>query len=123
MKKVAGLLIVTSIFFLVGCGLKSPPSSTELISANFGSYPENYQEIIIRHFGRSLFDPYSAVYEFSTPRKAYIYNFEYIYGWGVIGTLNAKNRFGGYVGAKPFNVLIRDGRVINEVMRVNFIEQ
>ena len=123
MKKMSGLLISIFIIFMAGCGLKGPPPSTELMSAYFGPSPENYQQIITNHFSRNLFEPYSAVYEFTIPKKAYIYNFEYIYGWGVLGTINAKNRFGGYVGAKGFTILIRDGRVIDDIMKLNFIEQ
>jgi hypothetical protein len=32
-------------------------------------------------------------------------------GWITCGMVNAKNRMGGYVGAKPFLIVIRDGKV------------
>jgi hypothetical protein len=38
------------------------------------------------------------------------------YGWAVCGTVNAKNRYGGYVGAQPFFVLIRDNQVVRREM-------
>jgi len=35
------------------------------------------------------------------------------YAWVVCGTVNAKNSFGGYVGAQPFYAAIRAGRLVN----------
>ena len=32
--------------------------------------------------------------------------------WVVCGTVNAKNRFGGYVGARPFYAAFRDGQLL-----------
>lgn len=45
--------------------------------------------------GRSLFDPYSAIYDEVRVHEAGGTKL-------VCGTVNAKNRMGGYVGAKPF---------------------
>jgi hypothetical protein len=62
-----------------------------------------------------LFDPYSAVYEFTRePRHGWVHpvGSPPVFGWKVSGTLNAKNRFGGYVGAKPFFIIIKDEKVI-----------
>jgi hypothetical protein len=46
-----------------------------------------------------LKDPYSAVYQFEAPMRAW--NYDNV-TWMVCGTVNAKNSLGEYVGAKPF---------------------
>jgi len=90
------------------------PTPDQLARADYGPYPDQFEEIVKRHFSRALYDPYSAVYEF--PRAATtewtLMRGKIVYGWGVKGFVNARNRFGGYVGARPFAVLIRNGQVL-----------
>lgn len=79
--------------------------------------PSNYEQIVKDFYSRSLFDPYSAVYTFQSPVRGWAGSARGIqYGWYVCGTLNAKNRMGGYVGVKPFYALIRHGSVVDEWM-------
>ncbi len=82
----------------------------ELRSADFGPYPNNYKEIIKAYYSKILFDPYSAHYTFEEPIKRYVRGGE-IFGWAVCGTINARNRFGGYVGAKRYWVIISCGEI------------
>ena len=75
-------------------------------------YPTNYKKIIKDIYNTWLFDPYSAVYAFEDVlRYTHLWGEERtwrgkiefdVIGWGVYGTLNSKNRFGGYVGAHTF---------------------
>jgi hypothetical protein len=75
-------------------------------------YPNNYEEIVRASFQYALFDPFSAQYQLKSPVKGWKSNRDGIsYGWLVEGLVNAKNRMGGYVGYKPFSVLIRNGEV------------
>lgn len=37
------------------------------------------------------------------------------YGWGVCYTVNAKNSFGGYVGARPVMFVFRDGAIVDVI--------
>jgi hypothetical protein len=78
----------------------------------FAKLPENYQTVIRGYFsmpGR-LKDPYSAMYRFETARKASVKDGIFVggkthYGWVVPVWINAKNSFGGYVGAQLFYVM------------------
>lgn len=94
----------------------SPPTDDQVRAANTGPYPTNYEQIVKDNFATSLFDPYSAVFSFTrTPTKGYggspVAGAKI--GWIVCGTVNAKNRMGGYVGTKPFVVVISNGAVIH----------
>jgi hypothetical protein len=89
------------------------PTAQQLAAADPGPYPENYGHLIREAFKPLLFDPFSAQYEFGTPEKGWTNRGGQIrYGWYFPGQVNAKNRFGGYVGYKPFGAVIRDGQVI-----------
>jgi hypothetical protein len=118
MKHVARLVFrcLPLVFFLSACHAR--PTPQQIYSADYGSYPRDYESIIRTHYSTYLFDPYTAVYTFRSPTQAWRSSFSNIqYGWVVCGTINAKNRFGGYVGAKPFYVFIRNGAIL-----VNFEE-
>jgi hypothetical protein len=58
-----------------------------------------------------LRDPYSAVYTFERPVRAWGFFGEDPIRWVVCGTVNAKNAFGGYVGAKHFMAHYLHGRI------------
>jgi len=63
-------------------------------------------EKINEYLKTHLIDPYSAIVECSEPtEEAWIWagvGYETQYGYLVICQVNAKNRFGGYVGAKNY---------------------
>lgn len=85
--------------------LKGPPPSTAQIETDIKAAMK-----------AQLFDPYSAVYEFQKPYagKAWgglIYG-GWKYGYIVEYTLNAKNRFGGYVGAQPYTAVFQNGTLL-----------
>ena len=114
MGKLQGFITVLIICMLsllmFSCAMGPKLSVEELRRADFGPYPDNYQEIIKNHFHFKLFDPYSAQYTFGKPIKRYVRGGE-IFGWAVCGTINAKNRMGGYVGAQQFWVIISHGKI------------
>lgn len=105
------------------------PTPAQLATADYGPFPSDYETIVKNYYSKSLFDPYSAVYEFAGPPKQgwaavprgsgalgeLVRGYEPVFGWEVQGRINAKNRLGGYVGGRPFILLIRDGRVIKAV--------
>jgi hypothetical protein len=104
------LLVVLLLF--VGCYAR--PTPEQLAASNPGPYPDNYQDVVREAFQYALFDPFSAQYQMQAPEKGWTSNTGdgIRYGWYVRGLVNAKNRFGGYVGFKPFGVVIRDGQVL-----------
>lgn len=120
MKKL--ISVVSVIFFLLAVGCARPPSPEEMASWNYGPYPENYEEIIKTAMVRYLVDPYSAQYHFQgTPTQRWLskpLGGGIEYGWGGTVLINAKNRMGGYVGAKEFAYIIRDGQL--KVFEENF---
>lgn len=116
MSKVKECLLVFIVLLLLTSCAKLPTDS-EIQNADYGPYPENYQEIIKNYYSEKLYDPYSAMYTFRKgPEKSFMRTFNgIVYLWRVTGTVNGKNKFGGYVGAKPFEVYIKHGVVFSEV--------
>lgn len=93
-----------------GCAVRLTPE--QIASADYGPKPENYQDIVKSLLTKSLFDPESARYEFQELRKGYMQGDPPKFGWAVCGTVNAKNRFGGYVGRQAYFVLIYHGTIV-----------
>jgi hypothetical protein len=106
MKKFS--LFITAVILLS----VSAHAEKQSTSVSFGKLPDNYQTVIRGYFsmpGR-LKDPYSAVYRFESPRKGSVKDGIFVggkthYGWIVPVWINAKNSFGGYVGAQLFYVM------------------
>jgi hypothetical protein len=120
MRKLAAKKVRITVLFLLGaifcsCG---PPqyvyqTPEQLREADYGPSPRNYEGAVKSRFKGTLFDPDSAVYEFSSPTQAWYRKGQTIlYGWAVCGTVNAKDRYGAYVGPSPFYVLIRNEEVV-----------
>lgn len=110
MKKI--FIVFTLILFL-GCAAAPRPTASQLANADYGPYPSNYEQIIKDIISPILIDPYSAVLNLNAPKQGYNNMVDgIIYGWNVCGTVNAKNRFGGYVGPKPIYAMIKNGAVV-----------
>ena len=88
--KLFALLVAASV--LAGCATEAQKADQAFEAykatlpepnADYGSYPQNYQELIKAYMAKSLKDPDSAKYsEFSTPRKEHaIANHKAIYGY------------------------------------------
>jgi hypothetical protein len=105
-------LLLVALILLAACAAR--PTREQLATADPGPFPDNYQELTRATFEYVLFDPFSAQYRFNAPEKGWASNSRdgIRYGWHISGLVNAKNRMGGYVGWRPFNVVIRNGRVI-----------
>jgi hypothetical protein len=106
-----------SITFLVstllfsGCATLSP---AEIASASFDPVPANIEDLIQRDAGTRLMDPYSAVYEFGTPRRGFAQEGFAVGGKKRIGYIipievNAKNEYGAYTGYKTRYYLWSEG--------------
>ena len=119
------IIFLTSIaMFLCGCGLAPPvrqqpvePTTEEKEKADYGLYPDNYEELIKEKMQTALKDPQSAQYRYeSKPEKAYniAYNkSELRYFYRVRVFINAKNSYGGYIGEHKYFFDIRDGSIID----------
>ncbi len=110
MKKFAKYLAMILSLALAGC---VSVNQDEIKTANFGDKPSNYEERVKDYMAMELKDPMSAVYNFRQPlRRAVVKmgmsdNFAKYYGWVVEVSVNAKNSFGGYTGAKTYYIFIR----------------
>jgi hypothetical protein len=109
-------IIIISIL-LTSCA--SAPSSGDLANADYGrvmntSECKSIAEAKIRS---TLKDPGSAMFTSSGCATGYwssvpIMGLPIAYGYIQSGTVNGKNSFGGYVGARTYSALIRDGAVV-----------
>jgi hypothetical protein len=115
MGRLARSVAAIAALIITACATPIPPAV--IASADYGPPPPlNYEELIKARFARVLIDPTSPIYEFGTPSRGYtkaspLFNTQQTFGWRVCGSVNSKNRFGGYVGSVPYFVLFRDGQV------------
>jgi len=120
-RTVASILVVCLfVIFAIGSGPKAP-SQEEINNANYGPYPENYEEIVKAFYFERLFDPYSAKYRFfNKPIKYWDKSSNKNYfGYVVCGGVNAKNRFGAYVGEQVFFFIINSGKIVLKGEKAN----
>lgn len=120
MNKITILTITLACLGLSACATPIPQEKIE--NADYGSPPpENYQDLIKTNISRELIDPTAPIFEFGKPAKGYIkhsdlFETSEMFGWRVCGTVNSKNRLGGYVGAVPYIVLFKNGRIAQQVI-------
>lgn len=108
---------------LVGLGLvacASSPTIEQQAAADYGqSIEQDAAEAAAKVFlGSRLKDPYSAVYECGPIAKGFVQSAPLVgqkmqFGWLLDCAVNSKNSFGAYTGAKPYQFLFRDGRIIH----------
>jgi hypothetical protein len=107
-------LLPLSLVLLVGCHLA--PDLEEWNQADFGPPPGNQEALIAQYFELVLFDPGSLrLSNMNVPSKAWYHPGALsgtTYGWGSVGFVNTKNRFGGYTGAKPFEFFFSNGTCV-----------
>ena len=99
------------LFSLSNCAVR--PSPEQIASADYGPYPENYQDIIKNYYNKVLSDP-DGVYTYENPTRAWDSVGGLIFGWAVCGKFHAKDRSGVQVGVQSFYVLIRDDKIQRE---------
>ncbi len=109
------IMIILGVCLVGQTGCAKHPSLAELEVADYGTSPSDYETQLKSMFSRSLFDPYSAVFEFSGPYKGYAIGSPIQggsvqgYGWFVNFNVNAKNRFGAYTGASGYKYFYSAG--------------
>lgn len=114
MKKI---LLCSVALVISGCVMLPPdPTDIEKSNADYGKKPSaEFYEGNIKSFQETrLKDPMSALYSFSEPKEMWCkIDGKVRYGWVVDYMINAKNSYGGYVGAKPQFSLINNDEVLN----------
>jgi len=117
------LMFLSGVILLSGCALDpsdppppAPPSKAQLASADYGSYPSDYKNVIETYMDQELKDPESARYDYlNQPVRAWN-NWEGLkFGYAVCVNINAKNSFGGYSGASPYYFLIYNQQVVTDI--------
>lgn len=99
-----------------------PLTAAEIATADYGTPPpENYEEIIKESIRDRLIDPTSPIFEIGSPRKGYTNRSAAIgtsqaFGWRVCGTVNSKNRMGGYTGKVPFFTLFQGDVLVKTII-------
>lgn len=108
--KAASIILVGMV--LTGC--MSAPSRQDLDAADYGPFPDHYQESIKDYMNRVLKDPDSAKYDFyKMPVKAWHRGAgANLYGWATCVGINSKNSFGGYTGSLPTYFFIQDNVIM-----------
>ena len=112
------LIIFAMTVLLSACAGAPIPKKSEVEAADYGSKPssEYAQELVRQYMAKRLYDPYSATFTCTEPLRAWASGSIMVhaelggrihYGYLLHCSINAKNRFGGYVGAKGYNFMIR----------------
>src|SRR5208337_1227657 len=85
------------LFSLSNCAVRPIPE--QIASADYGPYPENYQEVIKNYYSKVLFDPHG-VYTYENPTRA----------WDSLGGLIFGGRFVENLTVKtgPASMLVLD---------------
>ena len=116
-------LILAMVLFcatIQGCGVAYHQNATNLAQTakaeDYGPMPTDYENTIRSFMEVVLIDPESARYSnWGTPRQAIIQSDVAsptpILGWQVDVYVNAKNRMGGYTGAKQYGFFFTNNRV------------
>lgn len=101
------IVTVIALALLSGCASNMPVFEEQ----DFGTLPSDYKEQIREEFDSTveLFDPYSAHFTYGAPRR---YRCRASYGWAVVLKVNAKNRYGAYIGNTNYNYFLNNGGVI-----------
>jgi hypothetical protein len=119
MKNYSKFVLVALLLFAAGC-LSPKLTSEQAANADYGPFPDNYEEIVRNYFNKSLFDPYSAHIKVEAPHKGYCKKAPIAgggldkFGYIVVARVNAKNKYGAYVGENAYRLLIKNGEVIKE---------
>lgn len=109
MHKIITTLALTALLF--GC---ATPTAQELATADYGSYPTDFEPIIKSYMQSTLKDPESARYQFlNSPKSGWNGVGGVKYGYVVCAYINGKNSYGGYVGNRMSYFMIKNGRVID----------
>ena len=105
--------------FVSGCASVAAPTTVELAAADYGPpIAQAEAEALAKEvLATVLKDPYSAVYNCPAPEKGWrndtvFDKYKKHYGYVLKCSVNSKNSYGGYVGAKPYEFVINNGRVV-----------
>ena len=106
------LSVIILMLSLGGYASGGHPTPEQLANNTFAECPSNYQEMIQQRLSANLIDPYSAMFRYSKPEK---YVSDGQFGQIVVVGLNAKNRYGGYVGEQVHHFMCFPNGLVREI--------
>lgn len=111
------LLIFLSVFLVTGCASKPTPEQIQAADYGASVYQDDAEKAVKSFFDVYLKDPESARYSFGEVYRGYmvgsVFEGRKVEGGFLLDvTVNAKNSYGGYVGAKPYKFLIRNDKLV-----------
>ena len=115
MRKFFWLVIV---LVMVG-GCATMPSPEEIASLDYGSrVTVDYKSTIKSYMSNTLYDPYTAHFQFGTPTQFWfskppLRGGGIVAGYAVATRINAKNKLGAYVGYKPYVFMFKNNQIID----------
>jgi hypothetical protein len=101
------------------------PSTKDVEQADFGAQPMGVEKALREQILAALKDPESARIEFQDARPTWgrvVGQPDTVFGWEVTAMVNAKNSYGAYTGAKPWNFMLPDGRLLSTTRLGNGFE-
>lgn len=111
-----GVFVLTSLLL---CACAAAPTSVEMSNADYGQdmTPQDCVRVAEGIIANSLRDPGAAQFRHSPCQRGYwssvpILGMPVAFGWFQRGEVNGKNAYGGYVGFRPYQVLMKDGAVV-----------
>lgn len=115
MRLIPAALLAISL--LSGCAQQ--PTPEQISSANYGAsvYQADAESAVKLFFSMYLKDPDSAKYGFGSVYRGYMVGSVFEgrkleAGYLLDVTVNAKNSYGGYTGAKPYKFLLRNDQIV-----------
>ena len=105
-------LPVVIVLVTDGCTSSARLTQAQLLQNHFAACPGNYQAAVQGIMSQTLFDPCSAVYRYISVEK-YVCKGQLRHL--IIVDVNAKNRFGGYVGEHFYHFMCFPNRSIRGV--------
>lgn len=114
----ASIAITLGALIIAGCA--SAPTKQQLADADYGApmSPSECKALAERVTANQLKDPSSAQFSNESPcfagwmSSVPILGIKAAFGYLQKGEVNGKNSFGGYVGFRPYMVLMRNGEVV-----------
>jgi hypothetical protein len=112
------MIVCVALILLAGCAAMPVITDQQLATADYGAavtQPEA-EAMAKTWLNGYLKDPYSAVTQWEPVAKGIVTTslldgHRELPGYIMNGTVNAKNSYGGYIGARSFRFLFRDGKV------------
>ncbi len=111
-------IIMLPLLSILLAGCPSAPTRQDVQSHNYGERPidDVAHKAIVAHMSDNLIDPGSATYKCGSPKKGSAWSCNHnglgngcgtSLGYIVACRINAKNKFGGYTGAKDYYFMIK----------------